>query len=96
MIINFKNKFTEHLFNGVERKETGKFDKNLHEITRRKLDLINSITEVEKLRLPPSNHLKMLTGKRSNTWSIRINEKWRICFKWDNGNAYDVEIVDYH
>ncbi|MDF2529581.1 MAG: type toxin-antitoxin system RelE/ParE family toxin [Gammaproteobacteria bacterium] len=96
MIINFNNKLTDHLFNGVESKETKKFDNNLHEIAKRKLDLINSITEVEKLRLPPSNHLKLLTGKRANIWSIRINDKWRICFKWENGNAYDVEIVNYH
>lgn len=61
-----------------------------------KLNAIDSAMEVEDLRLPPSNRLEKLKGKRKMQYSIRINERWRICFEWRDGNAEHVEITDYH
>lgn len=78
----------------------GHFIKNLpHDIQRpakRKLVHINSAKKIEDLRIPPGNKLERLSGNRKGYWSIRINDQWRICFKWDNDNAFEVEIVDYH
>jgi len=61
-----------------------------------KLNALDAAIKVEDLRLPPSNHLEALKGKRQGQWSIRINDQWRICFFWRNGHAEKVEIVDYH
>jgi len=58
--------------------------------------MINNATEVGELRVPPNNRLEKLKGDRDGSYSIRINEQWRICFRWDNGDVLDVEIVDYH
>lgn len=62
----------------------------------RKLDMLEAAVNLESLRVPPGNHLESLHGDREGQFSIRINQQWRICFTWMNGNAYDVEIVDYH
>ena len=62
----------------------------------RKLLVVDAATSLEDLRLPPGNRLEKLSGNRSGQHSIRINEQWRICFKWEQGDAFDVEIVDYH
>lgn len=62
----------------------------------RKLDMIDSAFRVEDLRVPPGNRLHKLTGDRTGQYAISINDKWRICFTFENGNAYDVEICDYH
>lgn len=70
-----------------------------HDIQRtakRKLIHIHAANEIEDLRIPPGNRLEKLVGNRSGQWSIRINKQWRICFEWENGNAFEVEIVDYH
>jgi len=61
-----------------------------------RLQQLDAAVEIDDLRLPPSNHLEKLSGDRKGQWSIRINTKWRICFCFENGSAYDVEIVDYH
>ena len=66
------------------------------EIALRKLDLIDASTMIEDLRVPPGNRLEKLKGDRAGLWSIRINDQWRICFRWVDGEAFDVEIVDYH
>jgi proteic killer suppression protein len=63
---------------------------------RRKLLLLNTATSASDLRVPPGNRLEALAGNRAGQHSIRINKRWRICFRWQNGDAYDVEIVDYH
>ena len=65
-------------------------------VALRKLDQLDAITRVEDLLAPPGNRLEKLKGDRAGQWSIRINDQWRICFRWDNGDAWDVEIVDYH
>jgi proteic killer suppression protein len=63
---------------------------------RRKLLYLHAATELEQLRMPPGNHLEALKGDRKGQHSIRINDQWRICFRWRDGNAHEVEIVDYH
>ena len=62
----------------------------------RKLQMLNRATRLEDLRVPPSNRLELLKGDRHGQYSIRINDQWRVCFRFEAGNAYDVEIVDYH
>ena len=62
----------------------------------RKLRMLNRATILNDLRVPPANRLERLSGKRKGQYSIRINEQWRVCFKWSEGDAFDVEIVDYH
>ena len=68
----------------------------IERVARRKLELVASATKLEDLRSPPGNRLEALIGDRAGQHSIRINDQWRICFRWVDGNAYDVEIVDYH
>ena len=62
----------------------------------KRLTQLDAATVLEDLRMPPSNHLEALTGNRAGKWSIRINDQWRLCFRFKNGEAYDVEIIDYH
>ena len=65
-------------------------------VARRKLDQINRVAELRDLAVPPGNHLEALKGDRVGQHSIRINEQYRVCFRWENGEAYEVEIADYH
>jgi len=92
MIKSFKCRDTEALFNG-QRKE--RFI-SIQSAAMRKLALLNAAGRTEDLRVPPGNRLEALKGKRKRQWSIRINDQWRICFRFEAGNAFDVEIVDYH
>lgn len=62
----------------------------------RKLVAVHSASALEDLRVPPGNHLEKLRGERAGQYSIRVNDQWRVCFRWSDGNAHDVEIVDYH
>lgn len=92
MIKSFKCKDTEELYNtGVSRKF-----KAIERVALRKLDMIQAAIKVDTLRIPPANHLELLKGDREGQYSIRINDQWRICFRWDGADALDVEIVDYH
>ena len=75
---------TSRRFNAFER------------IALRKLDMLDAVVVLETLRMPPGNHFEALHGDREGQYSIRINDQWRICFTWHEGNAYDVEIVNYH
>ncbi len=93
MIQNFKCKETERLF---RRQSSPKFPPSIQRIAQRKLAILDAAETVEDLRVPPGNRLEKLKGDRQGQYSIRINEQWRICFRWDNGNVLDVEIVDYH
>lgn len=93
MIENFKCKSTKELW------ETGKLKKlpaSLKKVALRKLVLIDDATEYKDLLAPPGNRLEELKGNREGQHSIRLNDQWRICFKWTKNNACDVEIVDYH
>jgi proteic killer suppression protein len=96
MIKSFGSKTSEHIFHGISSKESRKLHSDLHPKTVRLLDQINAITDVETLRVPPSNNLEKLSGNYKGYWSIRINIKWRVVFRWENNNACDVDIVDYH
>ena len=93
MIKTFADKATAAIFAG---QQVRKLPHTIQGIARRKLMLIDATTKVDQLKIPPGNRLEMLSGNRAGQWSIRINDQWRICFKWENGHATEVEIVDYH
>ncbi|WP_321394683.1 type II toxin-antitoxin system RelE/ParE family toxin [Emcibacter sp.] len=93
MIRGFKDKQTERVFH---RQFTKKLPQDLHRLAYRKLLLIHAVSDVNELRIPPGNRLEQLKGGRSGQYSIRINDQWRICFVWRDGNAHNVEICDYH
>jgi len=93
MIQSFKDKFTEKVWNQTVSKS---IPIEVQKVGLRKLIMLNSSIDVNDLRIPPSNHLEKLKGNREGQYSIRINDQWRICFRWENGNAFEVEIVDYH
>ena len=92
MIWSFRCKDTEALFNDVDVRRFRAFER----IARRKLLYLHRARNIQDLRVPPGNRLEALKGDRKGQRSIRINEQWRICFVWRRGDAYDVEIVDYH
>ena len=92
MISSFKDKDTRALYEtGVCRRFSA-----IARVALRKLDMIAAATQVATLRVPPGNRLEALSGDRNGQWSIRINNQWRICFRWNGSNADEVEIVDYH
>jgi proteic killer suppression protein len=93
MIKSFWDKETETIFN---RLLSRKLPQNIQHLARRKLVILDAATELNALRVPPGNRLEALKGDRRGQHSIRINDQWRICFKWKAGDAYDVEIADYH
>jgi proteic killer suppression protein len=93
MIKSFHNKETESIFG---RHYTKRLPAELHQHAWRKLAILNAAEQLNDLRTPPGNRLEKLSGNRASQYSIRINEKWRICFKWREGNACEVEITDYH
>jgi len=93
MIKTFRDKESEKIFN---RLLSGKLPQNIQHLARRKLVILDAATELNTLRVPPGNRLEALKGDRKGQHSIRINDQWRICFKWKAGDAYDVEIADYH
>lgn len=93
MIVTFGNKDTEKIWNGEQIKSIAV---DIQQIGRRKLRMLNNSQNIEDLKIPPGNRLENLSGKLSDFHSIRINDKWRIIFRWENNQAYDVEIIDYH
>lgn len=93
MIISFGSKETEKIWNGDRVKN---LPIDIQQIGRRKLRMLNNSQNLLDLRTPPSNKLEKLSGKMSDFYSIRINDQWRIVFKWDAGNATEVTIIDYH
>lgn len=97
MIQAFKNQATEDLFNGVATKAALKLiPRNLWNIVSRKLDQLDSVTSLNELRVPPGNRLETLKGNRKGQHSIRINDQYRVCFKWTESGPEDVEVTDYH
>ena len=97
VIASFRDKGTEGLFDGRDTKQARKArPSDLVRVARRKLDQLNQAAVLADLRAPPSNRLEKLKGERGGQYSIRINDQWRICFRWTDGDAHDVEIVDYH
>ena len=93
MIQSFSSKETEKIWHG---KFSSRLPHIIQQTARRKLRIINNAHSLNDLRIPPANHLELLSGSRKGQYSIRINEQWRICFRWKENHAYDVEIVDYH
>ena len=92
MIKSFKSKDTARLFNRLSSRRW----RDIAGTARRKLEMLNAANSLAELRVPPGNRLAALKGDRQGQYGIRINDRWRICFVWRGGDAYDVEIVDYH
>jgi proteic killer suppression protein len=92
MIRGFADKDTRSLFEGGNPRPFRAFRAQ----AERKLTLLNAASTLDFLRSPPGNRLEALSGDRKGHWSIRINQQWRLCFRWKDGDAYDVRIVDYH
>ena len=97
MIQSFKNQATEDIFNGKTTKASLRLcPKNIWKIASRKLDQLDSVLYLNELRVPPGNHLEALSRERKGQHSIRINDQYRICFRWTETGPIDVEITDYH
>ena len=97
MIRTFKDKATEDIYNGKATKAAMKAcPKKVWKIAARKLDQLDSIISLNELRVPPGNRLKSLSGERKGQFSIRINDQFRICFKWNETGPEEVEVTDYH
>ncbi len=80
----------------AQRRRGGKLPEEIRRRAQRKLVILNNAADLNDLSVPPGNRLEKLSGNREGQYSIRINHQWRICFAWGEGNAYEVEIVDYH
>jgi toxin HigB-1 len=93
VIKSFKDKETEKIFN---RLRSSKLPSDIQQIALRKLRILNRVQTIQELKITPANRLEKLKGERLNQYSIRINNQWRICFEWQDNNAFNVEIVDYH
>jgi len=93
MIRSFKSKETERVFN---RERSRKLPPDIQQVALRKLRMLNRAVTLQDLRVPPANRLEKLSGGRAGQYSIRVNDQWRICFEWKEGNADNVEIIDYH
>jgi proteic killer suppression protein len=93
MILYFGNRETEEIWDGNVVKS---LPLEIQETGRRKLRMLNNSQNIADLRVPPANRLKKMHGDMKDFYSIRINDQWRIIFQWDNGNALEVEITDYH
>lgn len=93
MIVSFGSKETEKMWEGERVKG---LPLTIQEVGRRKLRMIHNAADLGDLRIPPANRLEKLSGNMKNFYSIRINDQWRVIFKWTAGNAFEVEIMDYH
>ena len=93
MIKSFNSKGTEKIWGGNFSKE---YPNDIQNIARKKLRMLNNSFDLSDLRIPPSNRLEKLKGDREGQYSVRINNRWRICFIWKNNDCYNVEITDYH
>ncbi|MGD2091181.1 MAG: type II toxin-antitoxin system RelE/ParE family toxin [Candidatus Aminicenantes bacterium] len=96
MIRNFVDKTARDVYDGTNSRYSRKLPRELHAKARRLFDQINAAPSLEFLRVPPGNKLEKLVGNMKGDWSLRINNQWRIVFRWENNDAYDVRIVDYH
>jgi proteic killer suppression protein len=96
MILNFQDRTTEDIYHGDDTKAARSIPRTIWKVAARKLDLLNAARDVQDLKVPPGNRLEMLKGNRKGWYSIRINDQYPIVFQWNDGNAKDVGIVDYH
>ena len=93
MIRSFRDRETQRVFS---REARTRFARPVQRAALRKLLLLDAAESLDDLRIPPGNRLEKLTGDRAGQHSIRVNDQWRVCFRWKDGDAFDVEIVDYH
>jgi proteic killer suppression protein len=93
VIKTFKDAETQKIY---QRERSRKLPSDIQQVALRKLRMINNAININDLRVPPANHLEKLSGDRERQYSIRINDQWRICFEWKSGDAFNVEITDYH
>jgi proteic killer suppression protein len=93
VIKTFNNDETQKIY---QRQRSRKLPSDIQQVALRKLRMINNSVTINDLRVPPANRLEKLSGDRAGQWSIRINDQWRVCFRWEGSDAYDVEIADYH
>lgn len=93
MIKSFKDSGTEKIYS---RERSRKLPPDIQQVALRKLRMINNAKNIKDLSIPPANRIEKLSGNRAGQYSIRINDQWRICFAWKDGDAIDVEITDYH
>jgi toxin HigB-1 len=93
VIRSFRSRETEDVFN---LRRSRRLPQNIQQVALRKLRMLNRSENLNDLRIPPAKRLEKLSKERAGQWSIRINDQWRICFRWSDGDAFDVEIVDYH
>lgn len=93
MIRDFADEETEKIWEGIVSR---RLPHDIQTVARRKLRMLNNARQLEDMRIPPANRLEALKGDRRGQHSIRINDQWRICFRWNDGDASQVEIVDYH
>lgn len=93
MIRSYRDRDTQAV---AERRRVARLPENIQRRAQMKLMMLNNVANLNDLRVPPGNRLEALSGDRAGQHSIRINDQWRICFLWSDGNAYQVEIVDYH
>ena len=96
MILSFGNKVTEALYNGLDTKGVRHLPHDIIQKTLNKLDVVNGAHDLLDLRSPPGNRLEALRGELSGFYSIRVNSQWRIIFRWQDGNAYEVQLTDFH
>ena len=96
MIISFGNQGTADLFNGIESREAKKIPSEITKTALKKLDMLNAAEQLDELKVPPGNRLEALKGNLKGYYSIRLNNRWRIIFQWDNGKVSQVQIIDYH
>lgn len=93
MIKTFGDEETHKVY---QRQRSRKLPPDIQQVALRKLRMINNAVTLADLRVPPANRLEKLSGDRAGQWSIRINDQWRVCFRWEASDAYEVEITDYH
>jgi proteic killer suppression protein len=93
MIRSFRHREAEKVFGRIR---SSRLPGGIQQVALRKLRMLNRARTLNDLRVPPANRLERLRGDRAGRYSIRINDQWRVCFRWEAGDAFDVEIVDYH
>jgi proteic killer suppression protein len=93
VIRSFRDSETRKIF---ERSRSRRFSAGVQKLALRKLLMVDAAESIDDLRVPPGNRLEKLKGKREGQHSVRVNDQWRVCFKWKDGDAHEVEVVDYH
>ena len=96
MILSFRDRTTEDIYNGTDSKGARSIPRSIWKIATRKLDMLNAAHDIRDLKVPPGNRLETLKGNWNGYHSIRVNDQYRIVFQWVEGNARDVLIIDYH